>query len=216
MKSQTILSVPALSFAVLSALGGTAAVTLETATGTQEDKWEYSISTATYFAPHLQDYVNPNFTADHDWLHLEARYNYEALKTGSLWLGYNFSFGKELGLEATPMIGGVFGNSTGIAPGYAISITYKAIEFFTQGEYFVDAGTHAENFFYTWSELSCAPARWFKVGLVVDRTKALGSNAEIRRGPLVGFKYKDVDLTTYWLSPGSRDATFIFAITCYF
>jgi hypothetical protein len=216
MKWQAILSVITLSCAVLNSLGGTATVPSETATGTQEDKWEYSISTSTYFALHSQDYVNPNFTADHDWLHLEARYNYEALKTGSLWLGYNFSFGKELVLEATPMIGGVFGNSTGIAPGYAISISYKAIEFFTQGEYFFDAGTSAENFFYTWSELSCAPVRWFKVGLVVDRTKTLGSNFEIRRGPLVGFKYKDVDLTTYWLSPGSQDATFIFAVTCNF
>jgi hypothetical protein len=157
--------------------------------------------------------VNPNFTADRDWLHLEARYNYEALKTGSLWLGYNFSAGEKLVFDATPMIGGVFGNITGLAPGYAISISYKPIEFFTQGEYFFDAGTRSENFFYTWSELSCAPARWFRVGIVVDRTKALGSSFDIRRGPLVGFKYKTVDLTTYWLSPGSREATFIFGVT---
>jgi hypothetical protein len=188
-------------------------VTPEPASETDEPKWEYSLSTATYLALHSQDYVNPNFTADRDWLHLEARYNYEALKTGSLWLGYNFSTGEKLVFDATPMIGGVFGNITGIAPGYAISISYKPIEFFTQGEYFFDAGTRSGNFFYTWSELSCAPARWFRVGIVVDRTKALGSSFDIRRGPLVGFKYKTVDLTTYWLSPGSREATFIFGVT---
>ena len=213
MRLQAILSATALGFAALNSLGGTAMVTPEPTSETDEAKWEYSLSTATYLALHSQDYVNPNFTADRDWLHLEARYNYEALKTGSLWLGYNFSTGEKLVFDATPMIGGVFGNITGIAPGYAISISYKPIEFFTQGEYFFDAGTRSGNFFYTWSELSGAPARWFRVGIVVDRTKALGSSFDIRRGPLVGFKYKTVDLTTYWLSPGSREATFIFGVT---
>jgi len=60
------------------------------------------------------------------------------------------------------------------------------------------------------------PASWFRVGVVVDRTKALGSKFDIRRGPLVGFKYQKVDFTTYWLSPGSKEATFVFATTVNF
>jgi hypothetical protein len=183
---------------------------------TAESEWECSLSTSTYLVQNGRDYVNPNLVADHGWLHLEARYNYEAIKTGSLWLGYNFSFGKKLAFEATPMFGGVFGDITGIAPGYTVSISYEPIEFFTQGEYFFDAGNRSGNFFYSWSELSCAPVTWFRVGIVVDRTKALGSNFDIRRGPLVGFKYKKVDFTTYWLDPGSRDATFIFTVALNF
>src|SRR6478672_5083690 len=122
------------------------------------DNWDYAFSAATYLVRNDREYVNPTFTADRNWLHLEARYNYEAIKTGSLWLGYNFSLGKKLVFEATPMLGGVFGDITGIAPGYTISISYEQIEFFTQGEYFLDAGNSSGNFFYTWSELSCAPA----------------------------------------------------------
>jgi hypothetical protein len=206
-----------LGLAVSNLFGGPATIAPLEATGeTEETKWEYSLSIATYLAQHARDYANPNFTADHDWLHLEARYQYEAVKTGSLWLGYNFSFGEKLAVEATPMIGGVFGDITGVAPGYAISASYKSIEFFTQGEYFFDAAIHAGDFLYTWSELSYAPASWCKVGVVVDRTKALGSSIDIRRGPLVGFKYKKVDFTTYWLSPGTRDGTFIFSVTVNF
>jgi hypothetical protein len=206
-----------LGLAVSNLFGGPATIAPLEATGEPEEtKWEYSLSIATYLAQHARDYANPNFTADHDWLHLEARYQYEAVKTGSLWLGYNFSFGEKLAVEATPMIGGVFGDITGVAPGYAISASYKSIEFFTQGEYFFDAAIHAGDFLYTWSELSYAPADWLRVGLVVDRTKALGSSIDIRRGPLIGFKYKKVDLTTYWLSPGTRDGTFIFSVTVNF
>lgn len=201
---------------VYESLGGTANIPLEVADETDKTDWECSASISTYFSQHARDYANPNLTADRDWLHLEARYNYESIKTGSIWAGYNFSFGKTFAVEATPMLGGVFGDITGVAPGYTISITYSQIEFFTQGEYFFDAGTSAGDFFYSWSELSCAPASWFRAGVVIDRTKALGSDFEVRRGPLIGFKYKKTDFTTYWLSPGSKDATFVFAVTVKF
>ena len=189
-----------------------------------ETAWEFSLSTYTYLAQHTRDYANPNFTADYDRLHLEARYNYEALKTGSVWLGYNFphfSVGKELDFEVTPMLGGVLGDITGVAPGYWIQITCGNIKASTQGEYFFDAGNKSRNFFYSWSELSASPPKvdWFRAGLVIERTQASG-NSDVRRGPLIGFKRKiknkNVELTTYWLAPGSRDATFAFAVAIEF
>lgn len=75
------------------------------------------MSVSGYLVPHGQSYASPTFAADHGALHLEARYNYEALRTGSLWAGYNLSVGGKLVLDATPMIGGVFGNVNGVAPG---------------------------------------------------------------------------------------------------
>jgi len=185
----------------------------ETSEKRAENFWTGSVSVSTYLAQHSRDFVNPVFTADHDWLHLEARYNYEALKTGSLWLGYNLSTGEKLEINAAPMLGFAFGDTTGLAPGYTISLSWSAIEFFTQGEYLFDLGTHTGNFFYTWSELSYSPADWFRFGLVLDRTKSFGSDFDIRRGPLLGFSRGNMDFTTYWLNPGLRDATFIFALT---
>jgi hypothetical protein len=192
----------------------------------RDDKgWKFSFSTLTYLAQHERDYVNPNFTADRDWLHLEARYNYEALKTGSVWIGYNspsFCIGKDLEVNVTPMLGGVFGDITGVAPGYWIEASYKKIiKASTQGGYFLDAENNSQDFFYSWSEFS-APlpkADCVRAGLVVERTQASG-NSDVRRGPLVGFNHKckdkDVDLTIYWLAPGSREATFVFAVTVEF
>ncbi len=213
MTLQVALLAAALVSVVSVSLGGSETnVRPPVANETAESEWECSLSTSTYLVQNGRDYVNPNFVADRGWLHLEARYNYESIKTGSLWLGYNFSFGKKLAFEITPMFGGVFGDITGIAPGYTISISYKPIEFFTQGEYFFDGGNHSNDFFYSWSELSYAPVTWFRAGTVMERTKAFGSNFDILLGPLIGFKYKKVDFTTYWLSPGSRDAAFIFTV----
>jgi len=200
--------------AVCQSLGATETSSPFEADARKSDtKWEFSLSTFTFLAQHARDYANPNLTADRDWLHLEARYNYEELKTGSVWLGWNFGTGKKLQFEVTPMLGGVFGDITGIAPGYTITIRYKPFELSTQGEYFFDAGTSSGNFFYSWSELSASPADWLRLGIVVERTQVSGFSSDVRRGPLVGFKYKEVDLTMYWLAPGSDEATFVFAVT---
>ena len=52
-----------------------------------EPAWEFSASGYTYFVPEDSNFLQPTFTADRDWLHLEARYNYEALDTGSAFVG---------------------------------------------------------------------------------------------------------------------------------
>jgi hypothetical protein len=209
---------PPVAFALLLGLGvyqAVAGVAPPTETSNEEDApaWEFSLSNSLYVIRNDREYVNPTFTADYRAIHLEARYNYEAIDSGSAWLGWNFSTGKKLAITLTPMIGGVFGDVAGVAPGYAISITYQRLEFFTQGEYFFDGRDREGNFFFTWSELSLAPVEWFRLGVVVDRTKILGASTEIRRGPLLGFAYRDVGFTTYWLSPGAHDSTFVFSMT---
>jgi len=174
--------------------------------------WAFSASLYGYIVPESRDYVNPNFTADHGWLHLEARYNYEALETGSLWAGYNFSAGEKLVLEFAPMLGGVFGDLTGIAPGYNLSLSYKHFTLSSQSEYFLDTGNSENNFFYTWSELTYGPWEWLRVGLVTQRTRAYKSELDIQRGFLVGVSYRRVDLTTYVFNLGWTDPTIVLAM----
>lgn len=178
--------------------------------------WAFSASIYGYLVPESRDYVNPNFTADHHWLHLEARYNYESLETGSLWIGYNFSIGEKLVFDITPMIGGVFGNLTGVAPGYNLALTYKHFALSSQSEYFVDAHESSNNYFYTWSELSYSPFTWLRVGVVAQRTKAYKSDLDIQRGFLVGTSYKKIDFTTYVFNLGWTDPTIVLAAGVYF
>jgi hypothetical protein len=104
------------------------------------NQWEFSLATSGYLVPDDQSYGSPIFAADHQWLHLEARYNEEYLHTGSLWAGYNFSVGHKLVFDASPMFGVVFGSTTGVAPGYELSLTYKRVELSAQGEYIFNTG----------------------------------------------------------------------------
>jgi hypothetical protein len=174
--------------------------------------WSFSFSTYGYIVPHDRSYVSPTFTADHKWLHLEARYNYEDQETGSLWIGYNLSVGHELVLEATPMLGGVFGNTTGIAPGYLVSLTYKRFELSTQGEYVYDTKDRTGSFFYNWNELTYSPVDWFRAGLVSQRTRAYHTDLDVQRGLLAGVSYKKVDFTTYIFNAGWTDPTVVLGL----
>jgi hypothetical protein len=158
--------------------------------------WAFTASAYAYFVPDSRDYVQPTFTADRGWLHLEARYNYEDLDTGSTWLGYNFGGGSQVEWAFTPMLGGVFGNTTGIAPGYKGSLSWWKLELYSEGEYVIVPGNSSDSFFYNWSELTLSPVDWFRFGLVTQRTRAYETDREIQRGLLMGFTYKRLDLTT--------------------
>ena len=177
-----------------------------------ESKWSFSASAYTYIVPDSREYVQPTLTADRDWLHLEARYNYEALDTGSAWIGYNFSVGEKLSLEFTPMLGGVFGNTTGIAPGYKGSLSWWKLELSSEGEYVFDTRDSSGSFFYTWSELTLAPVDWFRFGLAVQRTKLYETDFDIQRGFLAGFAWKRVDFTTYVFNPDASRPTVVLGL----
>jgi hypothetical protein len=176
----------------------------------------FSPSIYVYFPPNQTAYVNPNLTVDYAWLHLEGRYNYEAQKTGSAWIGYNFKVGNKLTLELTPIAGAVFGDLTGLALGCDLSLGYAKFGLSSQSELVFDIAESSGSFFYTWSELSYSPAQWLRVGLAAQRTKAYHSDLIIQPGLLAGLAYKDVAFTAYvfnlgWVSPTvvlSLSATF--------
>ncbi len=196
-----------------NALAGAATSTAPALSEEVDEKaWSFSASVSTYIVPNDQEYVQPTLTADRGWLHLETRYNYENLETGSAWVGYNFSGGEKLEWEFTPMLGGVFGNTTGIAPGYKLSLTYWKFELSSEGEFVFDTGNSEGNFFYNWAELSVSPVDWFRFGLVGQRTRAYQTDVDIQRGLLVGFTYKKVDFTTYVFNLDQAKPTWVFSV----
>jgi hypothetical protein len=174
--------------------------------------WDFNANISGYLVPYGQSYASPTLTGDHGTLHLEARYNYEAQRTGSLWAGYNLSAGKKLVLAATPMIGGVFGNVNGVAPGLEFTVTWKRVQLYSANEYIFDTGTKADNFFYTWTQLTYSPLEWLTVGYVVQRTRAYQTPLDIQRGLLVGFTHKNVDFTTQIFNLGQADPTVVLSL----
>lgn len=182
----------------------------------EEDLWEFSASLYGYAVRDGRDYMGLTLIADRDWLHLEGRYNYENFDTVSLWIGYNFSVGETVTLDATPMLGGIVGDTDGIAPGYEITLGWKWFELYTEGEFVFDLNTSDDNYFYSWSELTVSPVDWFYGGLAAQRTKLRDEDGEVSLGPMIGFAYKWAELSLYWFEPGNDDQIVATAFTVYF
>ncbi len=179
---------------------------------TNAEPWEYSLTVDGYIVSGEEGYASPTFTADHNWLHLEARYNYENIRTASLWAGYNFSWGKTWQFAVTPMIGGVFGRTNGIAPGCEASVEWKKLTLSIDNEYVFDTTAKSGNFYYTWPQFTYQALDWLKVGLVAQRTRTFRTKLDVQRGFLVGVTHKKLEFTTYVFNPGFADTSVVLEV----
>jgi hypothetical protein len=175
----------------------------------REEKWTIGASVYTYFTDD-HDYVQPTFTADRGALHVEARFNYEGLDTGSLWVGRNFAGEEDADVtwSVTPMLGGVFGEVQGIAPGYRADIAWRALALYAEGEYVVDLGD-GSNWFYNWSELTVSPVERLRVGVVAQRTRVYDTGRDLQRGLLVGLAIGPLDVTAHVFNPDDDEPVFV-------
>lgn len=177
-------------------------------------EWEFSAEADLYFTdPFI---FLPIFSANREKLHLEARYNYEDLKTFSGWIGYNFYGGEDFEYFITPMIGAAVGRTDGIAPGLEFTLSYVGFELYSESEYLFDFASSEYNFFYSWTDFTYSPLDWLWFGISGQRTKLYQTDVEIDRGLILGGSYKQVQITGYFYNPFTDDAFFMLALATEF
>lgn len=200
----TTLAIAALLAAGVAAPGSAGAAD-EVATPATDPAWEWGPSVLVYVLRDQPGFVQPTLTVDRGPLHLEGRYNYEARDTGSAWIGWNLSFGEELRVGFTPMVGGVFGQMRGIAPGFTFTLEWGPLALWSQAEYVFDLRDSSQSYAYDWTELSVTGPDWLRVGLVLQRTRAFQTSTEVQGGPLAGVSFWKLSATVYFFAPGHDD-----------
>ncbi len=149
--------------------------------------WSTALYLDGYFQPDEAAFLVPTLFADRGALHLEARYNYEDLDTASLHAGWSFTFGgEERYVEATPMLGGVFGSTNGIAPGLELEGRWGRFSYWLEAEYLVDVEVASASYLYAWSEASFAIAPWLWAGASAQRLKVVETPTAVDVGPMIG------------------------------
>jgi hypothetical protein len=161
-----------------------------------------------YFLSWQADYVQPTVTVDHGALHFEARYDYEAMRTGSVWAGWNLAWGDSLKFTLTPMVGGVFGDVNGLAAGAEWDLSWGPLELDSQLELVFDLSRWSGSDFYTWTEMSLWALDWARAGIALQRTRAIDTSRVIQWGPLVGLTVWKLSGGVYWFNPGQAGAQY--------
>lgn len=181
----------------------------------ESPKWGFDLSVFTVNPPEDNSYASTVLRADRGSLHVEGRWNYEALHTGSVFVGKTFDWNDpsdQWNLSVCPMAGVVVGDVDGVAPGLLLDAKWKWLEFYDESEYVVSTNDHHDNFIYSWSELTLAPVEWLKFGLAAQRTRAYDTDLSVDRGPLLSLSFKKVTGTVYWFNPDKSHSYVMFTI----
>ena len=165
--------------------------------------------TASYYAlPHEPDFSVGVGVLERDALHLEVRYNYEARNAGSLFAGWKFTGGDTLAWQVTPILGALVGKGAAVIPGAEASLAYRSVDAYIEAEYVADQRSHADSYFYAWSELGWRPVEWLRVGIVGQRTHTVQNERDLQRGPFAQVMLGPATIGLYAFNPdsGSRYA----------
>ena len=165
-----------------------------------------------YVVPDAPNYLMGVASGDLAWLHVEGRYNYEALRTGSAFGGVNLGWGQQLRLNLTPMVGGVFGRLDGIAPALRFRINWWRVDLFSESEVVIPFGSGSRAFYYNWSELGISPFLGIRVGGAVQRNLVFQTSLDFQRGLFAGLGLGPFSFTFYEFNWGWLSPTFVFAL----
>ena len=172
----------------------------------EEKTWELSFNVFYSDPPGSDDRWTPILYADRGPLHLELRYNYEDLETASLFAGWRFEVGEEVEFGFTPMVGGVAGETEGIAPALELDLGWRRIAGYSEMEYLFDLEERDDSFFYSWSTLTYAITDWLAAGLVAERSKLVDTDFSVQRGLALEFSRASLGLALYAYNLGSDDS----------
>jgi len=119
-------------------------------------------------------------------MYTEMRYNYEELKTASLYLGKIFNTKGDIESSFTPAAGIVVGKYTGASMALNTELSYRNIFFNSQAQYTISAEKTASNFYYNWSDLYYMSLPWLFTGLTMQQTGVYNTAMKTETGLLMG------------------------------
>ena len=184
--------VPPAAGAAATAKPADPATTEEDEAGDTADTAETALGLSlSYYAMRSEaDFLTPVLTLDRGALHLETRYHYEAIHTGSFFVGYTFSGGDAVSFSITPILGAVYGDNSGVAPGLEASVSWKDFDFYTESEYYIDHHNHHRNYLTAWNEIGWRPIPPLRLALVTQRTRTVDEGRDVQRGALLQWTLK--------------------------
>ena len=181
----------------------------KTATKSSSDEWTFEADAFYYITPNEKNTTTFIGYADHDALHLEARYNYEDQNTASFFGGYSFETGKKIVFDATPMLGFAVGNIKGMIPALELNLTWRKLDYYSESEYVFDFEDKENNYFYIWAEFGITPFDNFRTGITITRTILFQSDYDFQRGLLAQYSFWKLKTIVYYFNPFDKGESYL-------
>ena len=153
------------------------------------------------------------YQTSRNW-YIEGRYNYEALKTMSVYAGKTFEKESNFSYSASPVIGAVLGRFNGGSIGINTEADYKRCFFSSQLQYTFSFKDKRENFIYSWSDLSYQALNNIYAGFSVQQTNLYKEACRLEKGIFVKASFNKWSLPFYVFNPTTRDKYFVLGLSC--
>ncbi|MGZ3814967.1 MAG: hypothetical protein ACXVA0_24745, partial [Mucilaginibacter sp.] len=147
-----------------------------------------------------------SYCTSNNW-YLEARGNYEAINSASVYFGKAFKKQALISYSIIPIVGLVMGGFNGGSVGANVTLDYKKISFSSQSQYTFSMENPATNFTYSWSDLSYQLKGWVSAGVSLQQTRGL-----FERGILVRGVYKNLSIPLYVFNPTTSERYFVLGL----
>lgn len=181
-----------------------------------EPTWTFSVTAYPTDVRGGDNFTSGVAIAERGPLHIEARYNYEAVGARSAFVGWNFSGGETFTWKLTPMLGGAWGDIQAVIPAVEAAVAWRALDFYVEAEYVHDKSEHSDSYIYAWSELGLRPVEWLRFGIAGQRTRLYGGDRDFQRGPFAQVTVKSLTLGVYCFNPGSDDQIVVGSVSVAF
>lgn len=122
--------------------------------------------------------------------YIEARYNYEDVKTVSLYFGRSFEINKKVDFEIIPMIGLVYGNTKGLSPGFNLNFEYKRFHSSTECQYTIDFEDNDYSYFWDWSNFYMRIHENISLGAAIRVNKSKNGDNFVYYSPAVSIEFR--------------------------
>ena len=144
--------------------------------------------------------------------YMEVRYNYEALRTASVYAGQSFHKKSVITYTVTPMLGIVMGAYNGASLATNIELEYKKAFVSMQSQYTVNKNEKKMDFFFNWTEFAYQPVKWFYAGISMQQTKTYRTIKVSEYGILLGFLTGKFTIPVYVFEPLSSNRNLVIGI----
>jgi hypothetical protein len=147
-----------------------------------------------------------SYCTSDNW-YVEARANYEAINSASLYFGKPFKKKALISYSITPIAGFVMGAFTGGSVGANVEMDYKKISFSSQSQYSFSIENRTTNFTYSWSDLTYQLKECVSAGVSLQQTRGL-----FEKGILVRGVYKNLSIPLYVFNPTTNERYFVLGL----
>lgn len=137
--------------------------------------------------------------------YLEGRYNYEEVRTGSVYIGKTFEHEAAFSYEITPMIGVVGGLINGGAIAENGTARFKKILLSLQSQYTFSIENCNKNFVYAWVDLSYDLFKGLSLGLSMQQTNLYQTKGRSERGFFLKAELGKWEFPVYIFNPSGNN-----------